>query len=122
MTGRTRAIVRLDSPNRMVTKGYQKGVYERVTKGIRGIVWEAVRAVAPPLSRFLRQGKIWGQMGHSRFSAGAPPNAVFVGWEAALSATGRKIDFFVPNPIADARNLTNSRHSDAHAHRDSSGR
>jgi hypothetical protein len=32
----TSAIVRLDGWNRMVTKGYQKGVYERVTKGIRG--------------------------------------------------------------------------------------
>ena len=36
MAGRTRAIVRLDGWNRMVTKGYQKGVYERVTKGISG--------------------------------------------------------------------------------------
>ena len=34
MSGRTRAIVRLDTQNRMVTKGYQKGVYDRVTKGI----------------------------------------------------------------------------------------
>ena len=33
-TDRTRPIVRLDIRNRMVTKGYQKGVYERVTKGI----------------------------------------------------------------------------------------
>jgi len=32
-TYRTRPIVRLDVTNRMVTKGYQKGVYERVTKG-----------------------------------------------------------------------------------------
>jgi hypothetical protein len=32
-TYRTRPIVRLDVMNRMVTKGYQKGVYERVTKG-----------------------------------------------------------------------------------------
>jgi hypothetical protein len=30
----TRAIVRLGSRNRMVTKGYQQGVYERVAKGI----------------------------------------------------------------------------------------
>jgi hypothetical protein len=29
---RTRPIVRLDVMNRMVTKGYRKGVYERVTK------------------------------------------------------------------------------------------
>jgi hypothetical protein len=36
MAGRTRAIVRLGGANRMVTKGYQKGVYERVTKGITG--------------------------------------------------------------------------------------
>ena len=36
MAGRTRAIVRLEGVNRMVTKGYQKGVYERVTKGISG--------------------------------------------------------------------------------------
>jgi len=35
-TTRTRPIVRLDVMNRMVTKGYQKGVYERVTKGITG--------------------------------------------------------------------------------------
>src|ERR1700675_4920732 len=34
-TYRTRPIVRLDVMNRMVTKGYQKGVYERVTKGTR---------------------------------------------------------------------------------------
>jgi hypothetical protein len=33
-TDRTRPIVRLDVRNSMVTKGYQKGVYERVTKGI----------------------------------------------------------------------------------------
>jgi hypothetical protein len=39
MAGRTRAIVRLDGANRMVTKGYQKGVYERVTKGISGGAW-----------------------------------------------------------------------------------
>jgi hypothetical protein len=31
-----RPIVRLEVMNRMVTKGYQKGVYERVTKGITG--------------------------------------------------------------------------------------
>src|ERR1700720_2319790 len=36
MAGRTRAIVRLERWNRVVTKGYQKGVYERVTSGIRG--------------------------------------------------------------------------------------
>jgi len=36
MAGRTRAIVRLEAANRVVTKGYQKGVYERVTKGIKG--------------------------------------------------------------------------------------
>ena len=34
MAGWTRAIVRLDGPNRMVTKGYRKGVYKWVTKGI----------------------------------------------------------------------------------------
>jgi hypothetical protein len=34
MADRTRPIVRLEVMNRMVTKGYQKGVYERVTKGI----------------------------------------------------------------------------------------
>jgi len=34
-TDLTRPIVRLDLLNRMVTKGYQKGVYEWVTKGIR---------------------------------------------------------------------------------------
>src|ERR1700746_2969883 len=33
MADRTRPIVRLDVTNRMVTKGYRKGVYERVTKG-----------------------------------------------------------------------------------------
>jgi len=33
MADRTRPIVRLEVMNRMVTKGYQKGVYERVTKG-----------------------------------------------------------------------------------------
>ena len=33
---RTRPIVRLEGGMRMVTKGYQKGVYEWVTKGIRG--------------------------------------------------------------------------------------
>jgi hypothetical protein len=36
MAGRTRAIVRLDGWNRMVTKGYRKGVYERVTLGNQG--------------------------------------------------------------------------------------
>ncbi len=35
-TDPTRPIVRRGVMNRMVTKGYQKGVYERVTKGIRG--------------------------------------------------------------------------------------
>jgi len=34
MAYRTRPIVRLEVMNRMVTKGYQKGVYEWVTKGI----------------------------------------------------------------------------------------
>ena len=34
MVLRTRPIVRLDTQNRMVTKGYQKGVYDRVTEGI----------------------------------------------------------------------------------------
>jgi len=33
MAVRTRPIVRLGVMNRMVTKGYRKGVYERVTKG-----------------------------------------------------------------------------------------
>jgi hypothetical protein len=37
MAGRTRPIVRLDMANRMVTKGYQKGVYKWVTKGTCGI-------------------------------------------------------------------------------------
>ncbi len=35
-TDRTRPIVRLEVMNRMVTKGYRKGVYEWVTKGISG--------------------------------------------------------------------------------------
>src|SRR4051812_10511149 len=35
MADRTRPIVRLEVMNRMVTEGYQKGVYRRVTKGIR---------------------------------------------------------------------------------------
>jgi hypothetical protein len=34
MAGWTRAIVRLEGGKRMVTEGYQKGVYEWVTKGI----------------------------------------------------------------------------------------
>jgi len=33
MIFRTKAIVRLGRPNRMVTKGYRKGVYDRVTSG-----------------------------------------------------------------------------------------
>jgi len=33
MAFRTRPIVRPDVTNRMVTNGYRKGVYERVTKG-----------------------------------------------------------------------------------------
>ena len=33
MAFRTRPIVRPDVTNRMVTEGYRKGVYERVTKG-----------------------------------------------------------------------------------------
>jgi hypothetical protein len=36
MAGWTRAIVRLEGGKRMVTEGYQKGVYEWVTKGIEG--------------------------------------------------------------------------------------
>jgi hypothetical protein len=36
MAGRTRPIVRLDMANRMVTKGYRKGVYKWVTKGTSG--------------------------------------------------------------------------------------
>jgi hypothetical protein len=36
MAGRTRAIVRLGGAKRMVTKGYRKGVYDWVTKGING--------------------------------------------------------------------------------------
>ena len=36
MADRTRAIVRLEVMEGMVTKGYRKGVYERVTKGITG--------------------------------------------------------------------------------------
>src|ERR1700719_4576768 len=36
MAGRTKPIVRLDMANRMVTKGYQKGVYKWVTKGTYG--------------------------------------------------------------------------------------
>jgi hypothetical protein len=34
MADRTRPIVRLDDMEGMVTKGYRKGVYRRVTKGI----------------------------------------------------------------------------------------
>jgi len=33
MADRTRPIVRLDVMEGMVTKGYRKGVYDRVTKG-----------------------------------------------------------------------------------------
>src|SRR5690348_10741568 len=36
MVHRTRPIVRLEVMNRMVTKGYRKGVYRRVTSGTRG--------------------------------------------------------------------------------------
>src|SRR6201981_2394595 len=39
IVGPTRAIVRLVTENRMVTKGYQKGVYDRVTEG----TWESGR-------------------------------------------------------------------------------
>src|SRR5579864_9191845 len=39
IVGPTRAIVRLVTQNRMVTKGYQKGVYDRVTEG----TWESGR-------------------------------------------------------------------------------
>jgi hypothetical protein len=35
MVFRTRVIVRLGTQNRMVTKGYRKGVYDRVTAGTR---------------------------------------------------------------------------------------
>src|SRR5205085_1846015 len=35
-----KVIVRLVTKNRMVTKGYQEGVYERVTKGTRGKWWQ----------------------------------------------------------------------------------
>jgi hypothetical protein len=37
MPGRTRVIVRPDNVDGMVTKGYQKGVYERVTKEIMSL-------------------------------------------------------------------------------------
>jgi hypothetical protein len=43
MADRTSPIVRPGVTNRMVTKGYRKGVYERVTKGISG----SIRAVPP---------------------------------------------------------------------------
>ncbi len=33
MVFRTKVIVRLGTRNRMVTKGYRKGVYDRVTSG-----------------------------------------------------------------------------------------
>ena len=68
MAVRTRAIVRLDEWNRMVTKGYQKGVYVRVTKGIsrryRGfalsrsaMAW--VRNCALTLVVQIRYGQSW---------------------------------------------------------------
>jgi hypothetical protein len=43
MAFRTRPIVRPDVTKRMVTNGYRKGVYERVTKGTWGrpFCWEA---------------------------------------------------------------------------------
>jgi len=39
MADRTRPIVRLDVMEGMVTKGYRKGVYDRVTKGTRRKYW-----------------------------------------------------------------------------------
>jgi hypothetical protein len=39
MADRTRPIVRLDVMEGMVTKGYRKGVYRRVTKGITKQNW-----------------------------------------------------------------------------------
>lgn len=44
-TDRTRPIVRPDLMNRMVTKGYQKGVYEWVTKGTGGGVPTSIKGL-----------------------------------------------------------------------------
>jgi hypothetical protein len=43
MVFRTRVIVRLGTQNRMVTKGYRKGVYDRVTTGTAAN-WKVIRA------------------------------------------------------------------------------
>lgn len=43
MADRTRAIVRLEVSEGMVTKGYRKGVYERVTKGTGVMTGERAR-------------------------------------------------------------------------------
>jgi len=57
-TCRTRPIVRLDVMNRMVTKGYRKGVYERVTKGT-GVVQRSagILPVVPEPALSLSQGR-----------------------------------------------------------------
>src|SRR2546421_1790800 len=55
MAVRTRPIVRPDIPNRMVTKGYQKGVYDRITKGT---CWGTVgRHDLPPCRDKRREGR-----------------------------------------------------------------
>jgi hypothetical protein len=46
MADRTRPIVRLSVTDRMVTKGYRKGVYEWVTKGIGDVDTNPVAALA----------------------------------------------------------------------------
>src|SRR5579859_2150636 len=45
MVHRTRPIVRLEVMNRMVTKGYRKGVYRRVTSGTRVQTTYAAREI-----------------------------------------------------------------------------
>src|ERR1043166_7309211 len=55
MVLRTRPIVRLDTQNRMVTKGYQKGVYDRVTEETEQECLK--RCKLAPIERFMQTAK-----------------------------------------------------------------
>jgi hypothetical protein len=57
MADRTRPIVRLEVIEGMVTEGYQKGVYERVTMGTREQVIPRTRGAAEKTA-----GAAWGKI------------------------------------------------------------
>ena len=59
MAYRTRPIVRLEVMDRMVTKGYQKGVYRRVTKGITRAAGAGVALLNQALEASAGVGDLW---------------------------------------------------------------